>query len=750
MKIEESFFKKQYILKKKDVYTHYSKFKFEKTVLEVDQEFEGSSNNYYKIIKIKDKYFMYYRASNNPYIFENGIYNHEPNYHLEKLCIAFSNDGIHFEKKILDEENISKDKKEYVQEIIKKENNILLENDFCHNFCPTFFSHTNKFLALSGTQINNDGLFLFQSQYGIKWKNKGKIIDEKNILENFKHKNHFDTQNTIIYNPIDKYYYIYLRHNNEDDTRQVQVLKTIDFTYLNKPKSIEIKKYMFDEIYNFNPNYLENSDYFIAIPNYAISKYVKTNTKNNFMLKQKTVQNIVISNNGIDWSILNPIKLSHINKEEQICPVNGYVSNPENTKYYFYFQNNVHTHNHQIQCYSIPYNRFTRQSSVGYGFIITKQILLINSQITLNYKTSLVNKHGFIVIELLDINKKRINISKIYKGNELKKKVSWLYDNILIENEYFIKFHLYNCDLYSFSYNTIKDKYYDFIWSKGIYNRSDYMLKSTTSKPNEQEIIELIKEKKDIIWLRNSSKDYLYKDLDLFANNLQLLKNEIILVTGDGDSPIPSSCSFKTVNKILKNKYIKKWYIQNYDKTIIHKKMCHYPIGLDLHTGKWLMEFKVKQKIFYYKQLRKMNEFQIIDKIFCDTHLSKTHPERENMYQSLKDNKNINFLEEQLNFEEITQTYKNYKFVLSPRGNGIDCHRTWECFLLGCIVITTTSSLDTMWINNKLPVVIIQDWNKLNIDNLPKRLLSWIKKYNKFTEKEHIFSRFKNSYWLKK
>ena len=89
--------------------------------------------------------------------------------------------------------------------------------------------------------------------------------------------------------------------------------------------------------------------------------------------------------------------------------------------------------------------------------------------------------------------------------------------------------------------------------------------------------------------------------------------------------------------------------------------MYHYPIGLDLHTGKWLMEMKIKQKIDFYKKIRKQDCSYIKTKIFCDTHLSKTHPERENMYQSLKDNKNIDFLDEQLNFEEITQKYKNYK-----------------------------------------------------------------------------------------
>ena len=512
---------------------------------------------------------------------------------------------------------------------------------------------------------------------------------------------------------------------------------------------IHIKLNIKNEIYNFNPNYLENSDYFISIPNYAVSKYIDTPQKKNFMLKQKTIKNMIISNNGVEWTDLNPIHLSHINKNEQICPVNGFVLNNKQTKYYFYFQNNVHTSTHEIQCYSLPYNRFSRQSSIGYGFILTKEIMLTQLNITLNYKTSCINKHSFIVIELLDLNNKRVNISHILKGNHLNKKVTWLYDELFVQNKYYIKFHLYNCDLYSFSYNTDKDEYYDLIWSKGIYKRSNYMLRSTTSKATNEQIIDLIKKNKDIIWLRNVTKKKSYRDLDLFADNLDLLKNEIILVTGDGDDPIPSSYSLKTTNKILNNKFIKKWYTQNYDKSIIHEKLHHYPIGLDLHTGRWLMDFNKNDKIEFYKNIREKNNNKIIHKIFCDSHLSKTHSDRTHMFQTLKKNKHIDFLNEKLDFKEIINKYGDYKFVLSPRGNGLDCHRTWECLLLGCIVITTSSSLDNMWIENNLPVIIIKDWKSLNVDNLPKRLLSWLRKYNKYTDKNHIYPKFKNSYWLK-
>lgn len=52
-----------------------------------------------------------------------------------------------------------------------------------------------------------------------------------------------------------------------------------------------------------------------------------------------------------------------------------------------------------------------------------------------------------------------------------------------------------------------------------------------------------------------------------------------------------------------------------------------------------------------------------------------------------------------------------YQFVASPRGNGLDCHRTWEALYLGVIPIVTTSPLDALYTN--YPIWIVEDWQEL-------------------------------------
>ena len=287
----------------------------------------------------------------------------------------------------------------------------------------------------------------------------------------------------------------------------------------------------------------------------------------------------------------------------------------------------------------------------------------------------------------------------------------------------------------------------DFLWSKGVFNRTKYMLSDSTIKPSEEYIINLILGNSNVIWIRNNIKRHKDKDIYFLAKNINLLKKDIIIITGDSDLSIPSSYSTNIVLKILNNKFVKKWYTQNYDRSIIHEKFGYFPIGLDLHTKRWLINNDPFEKIRYMIKIRFMNMERINNKIFCDTHLRITHNERKNMYEAIRNNIRIDFQDELFGFNKITIKYRRYKLVVSPIGNGLDCHRTWELFLLGCIVITKSSSLDQMWIDNKLPVVIINDWQDLNF-NLKTKIKLWINKYDKYTGFDYIYSKFKNSYWI--
>ena len=288
------------------------------------------------------------------------------------------------------------------------------------------------------------------------------------------------------------------------------------------------------------------------------------------------------------------------------------------------------------------------------------------------------------------------------------------------------------------------------IWSKGPI-RNKYSEKGTEESSTIDEIKDIINSvtpEKNIIFIRNGST-YSIHDLKIFSYYLHLLKYPVILITSDGDRSMPISHNYIYVNNILNSNKIIKWYTQNYDKIIVHPKLKPIPIGFDLHTSRWLINNNISDKINFmiYKRMTCPTNKRISDKILSDTHNSITHPERKTLYNLICNNKNIHFVDGKKSFIEITNLYNNYNFVLSPRGNGLDCHRTWELLLAGVIVITKTSSLDDMYINNNLPVVILNDWNELNT-NLENKLSEWYNIHIEKTSIDNIFKRLTFNYWL--
>jgi hypothetical protein len=81
---------------------------------------------------------------------------------------------------------------------------------------------------------------------------------------------------------------------------------------------------------------------------------------------------------------------------------------------------------------------------------------------------------------------------------------------------------------------------------------------------------------------------------------------------------------------------------------------------------------------------------------------------------------------------------KKSKFVLCPRGNGIDTHRLWESLYLGSIPIIEKFKTHDMC--SDLPVLFVDDWSEINENYLNE-------KYLEIKSKTFNFSKLKISYW---
>jgi hypothetical protein len=209
--------------------------------------------------------------------------------------------------------------------------------------------------------------------------------------------------------------------------------------------------------------------------------------------------------------------------------------------------------------------------------------------------------------------------------------------------------------------------------------------------------------------------------IDYFINNIMpLIKRPFILVTHNSDYMSGER------NRILINPLLIKWYGQNMN--VISDKTEGIPIG------------------FENKMWNRTN-FEIIDKY-------KTNIKQNLLYLnfSLHTNQNRNYVLHNLllqNFEknnnkpwnEYIEELSQYKFAISPEGNGIDCHRTWECLYLGVIPIVLKHTCMNHF--NELPILFVDDYNCISVDFL-------LEKYDEFKNKQFNLEKMDINYWKEK
>ena len=210
--------------------------------------------------------------------------------------------------------------------------------------------------------------------------------------------------------------------------------------------------------------------------------------------------------------------------------------------------------------------------------------------------------------------------------------------------------------------------------------------------------------------------------IPVFVNEIDKIKYRFILVTGDADESCPVDLfTNDTFNSFIENYKIIHWYAQNC--VIKHKKMTQLPIGLDYHTmsnnnhHKWgNYQTPMKQEIvlsgisnnslpFWERKL----------KCYSNFHFNINSYDRGDAINSIDKNL-VDYETHQIKRDETWNKMTSYCFIISPHGNGLDCHRTWEALHLGCIPIVKKSSLDNMYDN--LPVLIVNEWSDININLL--------------------------------
>lgn len=122
----------------------------------------------------------------------------------------------------------------------------------------------------------------------------------------------------------------------------------------------------------------------------------------------------------------------------------------------------------------------------------------------------------------------------------------------------------------------------------------------------------------------------------------------------------------------------------------------------------------------------------------------KTHPERSTVYKMFKNNDWVtegvieNTIEGRRKF---LRDIRNHKFVLCPRGNGIDTHRLWETLYMGSIPIVKKDIAYSQFTD--LPICFIDSWEQITPNFLNDE-------YIRISSASWNMDKLKIGYWIDK
>lgn len=209
-----------------------------------------------------------------------------------------------------------------------------------------------------------------------------------------------------------------------------------------------------------------------------------------------------------------------------------------------------------------------------------------------------------------------------------------------------------------------------------------------------------IDEDKPYIDLKRKPKTIFLKTdwIEIFKTKvLPYIDYQFKLITHNADRPAISGN-----HDLLEDTRLIKWYGMNIDT--LHPKLQSIPIGIA--NEKWSHGDKGILLDVISEGNTKRNF------VYCNFDVSTNPDKRSSILKSLKQHSYIDFEISKLSFTEYLKKLSTYKFVISPPGNSVDCHRIWESIYLGVIPIVEKHLVHNYW--SDLPILFVDSFNDIN------------------------------------
>jgi hypothetical protein len=186
----------------------------------------------------------------------------------------------------------------------------------------------------------------------------------------------------------------------------------------------------------------------------------------------------------------------------------------------------------------------------------------------------------------------------------------------------------------------------------------------------------------------------------LFEQLTRIADRRLVVVTHNSDRGIGADMLAKLPASAVA------WHAQN----VCHADPRLHPLPIGLENERWFPEQRKKQKILALRAARVAPT-----KLLYINHAVATNPTtRQRPYDLFAGAPWCTAVHGQngSDFDRYLQGIADHFFVLSPPGNGVDCHRTWEALYAGRVPILLRSPNTALY--RDLPVVLVDDWSELD------------------------------------
>lgn len=172
-----------------------------------------------------------------------------------------------------------------------------------------------------------------------------------------------------------------------------------------------------------------------------------------------------------------------------------------------------------------------------------------------------------------------------------------------------------------------------------------------------------------------------------------------VLITHQGDTNIDA-----TFADVAEHPKVSRWFAQNC--LLEHPKVTPLPIGLE---DRW------RHNNGAYRAFKRYSDKKIIKKprIAFAFSIGTNVERRLACYRAMSYCQAADELVQPLNSSIYRKLSREYMFIASPPGNGLDCHRTWEAMYMGCVPIVERSYMTEYFFNHDLPLLLVDDWEEV-------------------------------------